>query len=253
MLRDMVVLQVEGISIIGQIFLPDKRADYPLVCLCHGAPSGNPPEPGDGGYPALAEKICREDFAVFCFNFRGTGDSGGNIDFLGWTRDLKAVIDYLWGLDANIDKSHMSLVGFSAGAAISICVASKDTRISGVAACACPSNFDFFTESAKPQSIIDGYRDMGAIRDDNFPASIGGWFDNLRQVAAIDHIDRIAPRPVLLVHGSRDETVSIDHAHELYEKAGRPKKLVVIDGAGHKLRREDRAVAAILDWLKSNH
>ena len=253
MFRDMVVLQVEGISIIGQIFLPDKRAEYPLVCLCHGAPSGNPPEPGDGGYPELAEKICREDFAVFFFNFRGTGDSGGNIDFLDWTRDLKAVVDYLCGLDANVDKSHISLVGFSAGAAVSIYVASKDTRISGVAACACPANFDFFTESDKPQSIIDRYRDIGAIRDDDFPPSLGGWFDNLRQVAAIDHIAGIAPRPVLLVHGSRDETVSIDHADELYERAGRPKKLVVIDGAGHKLRREDRAVTAILDWLKAGH
>jgi alpha-beta hydrolase superfamily lysophospholipase len=253
MFRDMVVLQVEGISIIGQIFLPDKRAEYPLICLCHGAPSGNPPEPGDGGYPALAEKICREDFAVFFFNFRGTGDSGGNIDFLDWTRDLKAVIEHLYGLDANVDKSHLSLVGFSAGAAVSIYVASKDTRISGVAACACPANFDFFTESDKPQAIIDRYRDMGAIRDDDFPPSLEGWFDNLRQVAAIDHIAGITPRRVLLVHGSRDETVSIEHAHDLYEMAGRPKKLVVIDGAGHKLRRDEKAVNAILDWLKAGH
>ncbi len=43
----------------------------------------------------------------------------------------------------------------------------------------------------------------------------------------------------------------VDHAHSLHEKSGNPKKLVVIDGAGHKLRREDRAIGVILDWLKS--
>ncbi|MCK4863622.1 MAG: alpha/beta fold hydrolase [Dehalococcoidales bacterium] len=250
MYRDFIVLQVDGISIVGQLFLPDEKARYRLVCLCHGAPSGSPPEPGDGGYPALAEKFCREGFAACFFNFRGAGDSGGNLDFLGWTRDLQAVVDYLWGLD-NIDKSQFYLVGFSAGAAVSVYVASKDERISGMAACACPAHFGLFTESDSPQAIIDRYRDIGAIRDDDFPPSLDGWFDNLKQVTPLDYVAGIAPRPLLLVHGSNDETVPVDHAHSLYEKAGSPRKLVVVDGAGHRLRREDRVIGAILDWLNS--
>jgi alpha-beta hydrolase superfamily lysophospholipase len=43
----------------------------------------------------------------------------------------------------------------------------------------------------------------------------------------------------------------VEHAHRLYEKAGTPKKLVVIEGAGHRLRRDEKAVGAVLDWLKS--
>jgi len=248
--REFIVLQVEGISIVGQVFLPGEKDRYHLVCLCHGAPSGNPPEPGDGGYPELAERICREGFAVCFFNFRGAGDSGGNLDFLGWARDLQAVVDYLWSLD-NIDKSRFSLVGFSAGAAVSIYVAAGDARISGVAACACPSHFGLFTDSGSPQSVIDRYREIGAIRDDDFPPSLDGWFDNLKQVTPLNFVSRIAPRPLLLVHGSLDETVPVEHAHSLYEKAGNPRKLVVIDGAGHRLRRDDRVVGAVLDWLKS--
>jgi len=247
--RDFIVLQVDGISIVGQLLLPDEKIRYPLVCLCHGAPSGSPPEPGDGGYPALADLFCREGYAACFFNFRGAGDSGGNLDFLGWTRDLQAIVDYLWGLD-NIEKTRFYLVGFSAGAAASIYVASKDERISGVAACACPAHFGLFTESGSPQSIIDRYRDIGAIRDDGFPPSLDEWFDNLRQVTPLDYVAGITPRPLLLVHGSNDETVPVDHARSLYEKAGNPKKLVVIKGAGHRLRREDRVIGAILDWLK---
>jgi fermentation-respiration switch protein FrsA (DUF1100 family) len=218
--------------------------------VCHGVPSGNPPDPGDGGYPVLAEQICREGFAVLIFNFRGTGESSGNLDILGWTRDLQAAVDYLWGLPG-IEPSHLSLVGFSGGAAVSIYVASRDQRVSGVAACASPADFSFFTENDEPQSIIDRFRSIGAIRDADFPPSLEEWFDGFRLVTPVNHVAGIAPRPLLLVHGSQDETVDISHAHRLYEAAREPKQLVILDGAGHKLRREDRAISAVLDWLKS--
>ena len=92
---------------------------------------------------------------------------------------------------------------------------------------------------------------MGAIRDDDFPPSIEGWFDNLKQVTPLEYVSRIAPRPLLLVHGSLDETIPVDHARNLYGKAGKPRKLVIIDGAGHRLRRDDNVVGTVLGWLKS--
>lgn len=172
------------------------------------------------------------------------------MDILGWTRDLKAVIDYLWGLDS-IDKSYLSLVGFSAGAATSVYVASRDKRVSGVAACTCPAEITPFTEDNNWQSLIDHFRNIGAIRDENFPPSVEKWARGCRKVDPINHVAGIAPRPLLLIHGSQDELVPVSHTHRLYEKALKPKKLSIIDGAGHRLRREDMMVSAILDWLKS--
>ncbi len=250
MYKDYVVLRVDNISIVGQLFLPDEEPPYRTVCLCHGAPSGNPPEPGDGGYPALAEGMCREGLAAFFFNFRGTGDSGGNMDLAGWTRDLQTAIDYLWEQE-NIDKSHLCLVGFSAGAATSVCVASKDERITGVAACACPAEITPFNADNNWETLIENFRNIGAIRDDDFPPSVAEWIEGAKSIDPIKHIGGIAPRPLLLVHGSLDQTVPVEHAHRLYEKAGTPKKLVVIEGTGHRLRREERAVGAILEWVKS--
>ena len=251
MLRDSVVLKVDGISISGQLFLPDTQNTYPLICLCHGAPSGNPPEPGDGGYPALAESICKAGFGAFFFNFRGTGDSGGNIDFLGWTRDLQEAIKYLRH-SGNINAPKLYLVGFSAGAAVSIYVASKDECISGVAACACPAHFGLFTDVDEPQVIIDRYRDIGAIRDADFPPSLDWWLENLRQVTPIEHVSSIASRPLLFIHGTNDETVPISHCYQMYELAGKPKKLVILEGAGHRLRREDGVISTILNWIVSS-
>jgi len=249
-LKDYIVLQVDGISIVGQLYLPGGSKNYPLVCLCHGVPSGNPPDPNDGGYPELAGRFCAEGFGAFFFNFRGTGDSGGNFDILGWTRDLEAVVDHLCGLDV-VDTSRLFLVGFSGGAATSVYVASKDERVCGLAACACPADFSLLMERDTPQGTIDRYRTIGAIRDDDFPPSLDGWFDNLRQVTPIEHVAGISPRPLLLIHGANDETVPVEHARSLYETAGKPKEIVVLEGLGHRLRQEDRAVAAVMDWLKS--
>jgi fermentation-respiration switch protein FrsA (DUF1100 family) len=248
--KDFFVLEVDGIAIVGRLYLPDKKARHPVVCLCHGVPSGNPPDPADGGYPALAERVCAEGFAVLFFNFRGTGDSGGNLDILGWTRDLRAVLDYLRGLD-NLDRSPLSLVGFSAGAAVSIYVASGDERVSSVAICACPADFSLFTANPQPQAIIDRFRSIGAIKDADFPTSVAEWLDHCREVTPENHVAGIAPRPLLLVHGSQDETVPLSQAHRLYGAAGEPKRLVVIEGAGHRLRQDDRAVGVVIDWLKS--
>jgi len=58
-----VTLTVEGIPIIGQLYLPGGRGPYPTVCICHGIPSGKPRDPADGGYPELAARICRGDMS----------------------------------------------------------------------------------------------------------------------------------------------------------------------------------------------
>ncbi len=251
MITKTVTLEVDGLKIAGQLYLPGEggQPPCPAVCLCHGIPSGNPPDPADGGYPLLAEKICHQGLAVFIFNFRGTGASGGNLDMLGWTRDLKAVIDYL-GTVPEVDRSHLSLLGFSGGAAVSIYVASHDERVSSVIACACPAGFSFLTEVGDPSSVIDRFRSIGAIRDKDFPRSAGEWIDGFRLINPVKHVAEIAPRPLLLVQGNRDQTVDVSHAYKLYTGAGEPKQLIIVDGAGHRLRQDDRAMAIVIDWLK---
>ncbi|MFC2063141.1 alpha/beta hydrolase [Chloroflexota bacterium] len=242
-----VTLKVDGIDIAGRLYRPGGPAPHPTVCICHGIPAGQP-EPDDGGYPELAESICRHGLAVFIFNFRGTGASGGNFDILGWTRDLGAVIDYLWTLP-EVDRSYLALLGFSGGAAVSVYVAAREERVSAVAACACPADFALF--SNEPQPLVDHFRSIGAIRDNGFPASAADWFGGFKVITPIEHIAGIAPRPLLLVHGDRDETVAVADASRLYARAGEPKQLVIVNGAGHRLRQNAPAMAAVTDWLNS--
>ncbi|MFC2014393.1 alpha/beta hydrolase [Chloroflexota bacterium] len=243
-----ITLQVDGLKIKGRLYLPSGiyRTPYPAVCVCHGIPSGKPNDPDDGGYPSLAEKICHQGFGVFIFSFRGTGTSEGNLDMPGWSRDLKAAIDYLYDLPG-LNKSSLSLLGFSAGAAVSVYVASDDTRISSVIACACPAELEF----NDPLSIIGHFRSIGTIRDKDFPASSDEWIDGFRLIKPLKHISGISPRPLLLVHGSQDETVKVKQAYDLYIEAGEPRQIIIIDGAGHRLKGNDRAMDIVIDWLKS--
>ncbi len=241
-------LKVDDINIFGQLYLPEDDSPYHTVCTCHGIPAG-PPDPNDRGYASLAEDLCSKGLAVLIFNFRGTGESGGNIDMLSWTRDLVAMLDYLYALP-EVDKSRLSLLGFSGGAAVSVYVAAKDKRVTSVVAGACPAEFGDWTR-AEPQSLIGHFRSVGAIRDRDFPDSPEAWLDGFKQVRPIDYIAQVSPRPLLIVHGSADDVVNVTDARRLYAKAGEPKKLSIVEGAGHRLRHDERAMTIVLEWLKS--
>lgn len=48
-----------------------------------------------------------------------------------------------------------------------------------------------------------------------------------------DVVGRIAPRPLLLVHGAENRLHSPEESRRLFELAGEPKRLVLIEGVGH--------------------
>jgi alpha/beta superfamily hydrolase len=247
---DSISLRVDGLELAGRLYLPAPKAGktHPAICICHGIPAG-PPNPGDPGYPALAERFCAQGFTVLIFNFRGTGASQGNFDILGWSHDLAAAIDYMHQLD-EVDKSRLSLMGFSGGAAVSVYVAARDNRVSSIVTCACPAEFSRFRSPEGRDAIIEQSRRVGTIRDSNFPPSLEEWARGFEIVSPISWVHRISPRPILIVHGDSDELIEPSQALMLYQKAGEPKELLLIQGGGHRLRTNEVAMSAALSWLK---
>jgi fermentation-respiration switch protein FrsA (DUF1100 family) len=73
------------------------------------------------------------------------------------------------------------------------------------------------------------------------------------KVKPIEWIKKISPRPLLIIHGTQDDVVYPSSARELYERAGEPKQIVMIDGAGHRLRLEERAMDCALNWLTARN
>ena len=245
-------LKVDNLDLPGEVYFPKgTKEEHPALCLCHGIPSGQQPSPGDSGYPGLAQRFCDAGFVTLIFNFRGTGQSQGNLDMLGWTRDLEAAIDFLSNLD-EVDKSCLCLLGSSGGAAVSIYAAANDPRVSSVVTLACPAEFSFVTDKQRARATIDHFRSIGVIRDADFPPSVDEWLKGFSTISPLRWIDRISPHPLLLIHGDKDDLVPVEHAHKLYERAGEPKELVIIPDAGHRLRLEEKAITTALNWLKAS-
>ncbi|MEE8470791.1 MAG: alpha/beta fold hydrolase [Dehalococcoidia bacterium] len=242
-------LEVDGLQLAAQIHMPGGRGPHPTLCICHGVPAGRTPDPSDGGYPLLAERFCGEGFAVLIFNFRGAGESEGNFDILGWTRDLEAATVYLCQLD-EVDKSRLSVMGFSGGAMASIYRAAKDRRISSLVSCACPARFFDIADFSRIEEFLEHCHRIGIIRDRKFPPSLAGWARGFEKVRPIKWVQSISPRPILIVHGDCDQTVDPSHAWDLYHKAKAPKDISIIKGGEHKLRLSEPAMSTALSWLK---
>lgn len=66
------------------------------------------------------------------------------------------------------------------------------------------------------------------------------------QTAGTQDVGRLAPKALLLIHGTRDPVLPDTCSRQLYAQAGEPKDLVLYDGDGHGIERH---TAALLDRL----
>jgi hypothetical protein len=69
-------------------------------------------------------------------------------------------------------------------------------------------------------------------------------------------VDKISPRPFLIVHGTRETFYSVDEAKSLYERAKEPKELIWIEGGDHLewIRPENPlsrpGIGKVVAWFK---
>ena len=241
--------EADGLGLAGELRMPSSDGVSPALCICHGIPAA-PPDPNDRGYALLAERFCRAGFVTLIFNFRGTGKSQGNLDLLGWSRDLRAALDLLCKVN-EVDEARLCLLGFSGGAAVSLYSAAHDPRVSLVVTCACPADFHSLHQRQTPLEAVQRFRQIGAIRNKDFPPSIEEWQKGFETITPLNWVDKISPRPLLLVHGDADELIPLEHARRLYQKAKEPKELKVVPGAQHRMRLDRTAMDFVLDWLKA--
>ena len=215
------------------------------LVLAHGFPTGPRWSESSGRtYPEFADRLAADaGWTVLAFNFRGTGESEGDFSMAGWLHDLHAAIEYL---RANEGIDDVWLAGFRTGGSLALCAAAEDPAVRGVATFGAPADFDDW--AADPRRFLQTTRDLGVVRTAGFPPDLAAWAQELKEIRAIGCIDQISPRPIMIVHGSIDDVVSLSDARALADSAD-SSELRIITGAGHRLRHDPRAVAVLLGWL----
>jgi len=185
-----------------------------------------------------------EDFNVLLLDTRGHGDSGGAHGSVGYLERLDILAAVAWLAD-QVDEAPIGVLGISMGGAAVIHAAAEEPRISAV-----------FADSAFARLRGPVYE---AICSRGYPRRIAGvlawsvcgvapWLGpprGRRWRDPVDVVDRIAPRPLLLIHGEADDFIRIEHAHLLFARAAEPKELWVVPEVGHARAAEIDAASYV--------
>ena len=167
-------------------------------------------------------------YSVLLFDYREHGISDGDsrgIAF-GW-RANHDVISATAFMKESRGYSRVAVLGTSMGAVSTIIAAAKSDRIDVVIA---ENPFATAHEVLSEADFFDRLPLWYLKR----VAWLTRWhFDVLDEPNAIDVVDRIAPRPLLLMHGTEDKAVGVWQSQKLFDKAGQPKEIWVLEGAEH--------------------
>jgi len=239
----------DGLKLARYLAYPGGRGPAagprPGFVLCHGFPVGPlDARQSAGTFPELIDRIANElGFVAMTFTFRGCGQSEGDFSLAGWQRDLRSALEHL---AEAANPLGVWLAGTATGGSLSLCLAAEDPRVQGVATLSARADFDDW--ASQPRRFLEHARDIGAIRTPSFPARFDAWARELRGCRPLDGARRLAPRPLLVLHGDDDDTVPEVDARLIAQAHG-DAELRMVSGAGHRLRHDPRAVAVLLGWL----
>ncbi|MEM3725767.1 MAG: alpha/beta fold hydrolase [Candidatus Bathyarchaeia archaeon] len=237
-----VTFHCNGKRIFGNLHSPYKGA--PCIIALHGLES----DKDSGKWPIMASRLCREGYACLRFNFRGCGNGPEKSEGLfedtcltSRIEDYRAAIKFLWN-NGEVDVNRLGVIGSSFGGMVAL--AAQDERVKAMVVMATPYRIPVLGE-AKFSRELGAYYELPSGRrlKENFFKDLGKY-DLLEAV-------KKAP-PILIIHGSMDEIVPVEHALKIYEAAPEPKRLEIIDGADHIFSRAehlDKVINLSLEWF----
>jgi fermentation-respiration switch protein FrsA (DUF1100 family) len=208
----------DGVTLSGWL-IDAGRETRGAVVVMHGFSGHRLPELA-GFVPWLQER-----WHVLQFDFRGHGESGPGRVTLGSheRRDVAAAVAFL----GSRGFGPIALFGVSMGAAAAI-LAAPELPVAAVVADAA------YARVAHP--VANRLREQGyplpAIASRAIVAA-AALRTRSRLPDPISTVARIAPRALLVIAPAADRLISHTQSEELYEAAGEPKELFVVEGAGH--------------------
>jgi len=228
-------------------FVPESNVPLPVIIFSHGFKGFK----DWGPFNEMVKAFVHAGFIFVKFNFSFNGTTAeepiefadleafGNNNFSKELDDLERVIDWVIAERKifTADASRISLLGHSRGGGITILKAAEDARISSLATWAAVADFSRFITGQD----IEDWKKSGVHFIENtrtgqmMPLYLQLYYDFMEQQERLDIKAAVKKlnKPMLLVHGSADETVSFSHALELQGQNFQNTRLLTIDGGDH--------------------
>ncbi len=212
-----------------------------VVIICHGLPY-EPASVIAKGYDKLATMLSRSGLNSVIFDFSGTGLSKGSFRLSHWVEDLLRIVE-------NFESVH--LLAFSLGGVPAVYCAQHE-NVRTLTLVAVPAGMNMVREdlliqahaNAKLRGSLRGIGDLNSFlesfRRDMEEYEPRRWMEFVR-------------KPVLIVHGTRDDIIPFESGKILYELAKEPKYFLRVVGGHHRLRDYPQVMRRVIDWIAMHY
>ena len=228
-------------KLVGILNIPKGKPPFPAVIICHGFKGYKE----QGHLKTLATSLTNNGFVVLRFDFTNeVGESYGkleNIQFSQELQDLESVISYI-SKQKFVDSQKIGLAGHSLGSQVVFHYAPSDKRVKVLAGLA----GSYIRGKGTTNIEKNVLKQFGAAKKSGFfyvyskrvkkgyKIKTDFYYDLIKH-NTLAQVKKIKV-PTLVLHGTKDSTVSISNSKKIYKLLKQPKKLAVIKGAPHTWR-----------------
>ncbi|MBS7623648.1 alpha/beta fold hydrolase [Candidatus Bathyarchaeota archaeon] len=233
----------KGQRLIATILTPaEPETPPPGLLLLHGFP-GVAPVMND-----LMLTLSQSGFASMMFHYRGSWGSSGRYDFVGALDDALKAVSVLSSRE-DVDINNLAVIGHSFGGLVAIHVAAVDNRLkAAVALCPVASITEHLTEADRDTILKRGLPFVSGLTASRAKKQ---WRILAQRHDPTQYVDKLSPRPLLLIHGDRDDIIPLDCSKRLFSKAQEPKELLIIKDGDHLFSGRHQAVKEkVVSWLR---
>jgi alpha-beta hydrolase superfamily lysophospholipase len=201
------------------------------VIFCHGFGADK------ASQLRMVRDLASHGFNILAFDFRAHGESGGHFTTFGdlERRDVLGAVRWARTVHPNESLEVFGL-GESLGAAALI-AAAGDPSAEGQAidAVAVFAPYDRLTTLMQDMAKSHYVPTVGWIATHLALPLAGAQLGTpLGQFAPEREVDKIAPRPVLIIASQKDRLIDITYSHEVYDRASQPKYAYWIKTGGRR-------------------